>query len=183
MIRTDQKNLVYANRFVHVFDDDVTFPSGAVGRYVRIGSAAPTGRGVVVLALRDGRVGLVRTYRYALGRYQWALPRGFSQGDELTTVRAELLEETGATSTTVRRLGVVTPDSGLLYDEVAVYLAHVPDVETCTQDTDEVSGLEWVDVSDLRDRILSGDIDDGFTLAAWCLYTLHDPAATGRLAA
>jgi 8-oxo-dGTP pyrophosphatase MutT (NUDIX family) len=176
VIEREHENLVYTNRFIHVYDDQVRFADGRRGDYVRIRSAAE-GRGVVILALRGGHVGLVRTYRYAIGRHQWGLPRGFGHNiDESMSVRGELLEETGAEASSIDRLGVITPDSGLLSDEVAIYMALVPDIETAPVDTVEVAALEWVHPDDLDRRIRSGEIDDGFTLAAWCLYRLSQAA-------
>jgi 8-oxo-dGTP pyrophosphatase MutT (NUDIX family) len=171
-IKRERENLVYANRFVEIFDDEVRFADGQSGSYLRIRSAG-AGHGVVILALRDSRVGLVRTYRYPIGRYQWALPRGFAHGvDESESVRDELREETGANATSIQRLGVITPNSGILADEVSIYAVTVADRDTVPVDTVEVNALEWVSLEELDQRIRAGEIDDGFTLAAWCLFSL-----------
>ncbi|MFD0564238.1 NUDIX domain-containing protein [Kitasatospora saccharophila] len=124
-IRRTREVLAYRNRFVDVYDDEVTFPNGADGRYLRIRHRGE-GLGVVVLPVRDGTVGLVRTYRYPVGRLQWGLPRGFSHGaDPLVTARTELHEELGVPDAEFTLLGTITPDSGLLADPVAVVHAAV----------------------------------------------------------
>ncbi|MET7512788.1 hypothetical protein ABZS88_04800 [Streptomyces sp. NPDC005480] len=60
-------------------------------------------------------VGLVQTYRYPVGSWQWGLPRGFSHDrDPLVTARTELYEELGAQDAEFELLGTMTPDSGML---------------------------------------------------------------------
>lgn len=74
LIRLSLGRLVYQNPFANVFDDDVTFPDGTSGRYLRV---QPTGDGpgVVLLPLHHDRIGLVRTFRYAVGGWQGAAAR------------------------------------------------------------------------------------------------------------
>lgn len=160
---------VYANRFVEIYDDEVGFSSGAEGRFIRITSPMP-GRGVVVLAMNEGRIGLVRTFRYPIGEWQWALPRGFSHGvDESHTARQELREELGASAAVLRRIGLITPDSGLQDSVVAIFVAEVSPPFTAPTDTDEVAEVRWVETDVLWSMIASGEIVDGFTLSAMAL--------------
>jgi 8-oxo-dGTP pyrophosphatase MutT (NUDIX family) len=169
-IRRARERLVHANDYVRVYDDDVTFAGGDDGRYVRI-EPAGEGPGAVVLAVHEGRIALVRTYRYPLGAWQWALPRGFAHGsDPLVTARAELAEETGVTESRLEVLGSVTPDSGVQSHRVAVVLAWVdrPPGGGPT-DGDEVAEVRWVSLAELEDEIGGGGIEDGFTLAALTL--------------
>ncbi|MFL6076233.1 MAG: NUDIX hydrolase [Mycobacteriales bacterium] len=159
---------VYANAYVEVFDDEGVFPGGAAGRYLRV---HPRGDGpaVVVLPVRAGRIGLVRTYRYPIGAWQWALPRGFAQdADPLATARAELAEELGASASTLRRLGAVTPDSGLLTSRAVVVFAEVERVGPRT-DTAEVAAVRWETPARVSEEVRAGVLEDGFTLAALML--------------
>ncbi|HST84668.1 MAG TPA: NUDIX hydrolase [Kineosporiaceae bacterium] len=160
---------VYANPFVQIFDDEVVFPGGSQGRFIRIKAAMP-GRGVVMLPLHAGRIGLVKTYRYPIGAWQWGLPRGFSHGsDETFSAQQELLEELGASKVDLRRIGSVTPDSGLLETTVAVFVADVAEDFASPIDTDEVAAVKWIPLSELWSLIASGEINDGFTLATIAL--------------
>jgi 8-oxo-dGTP pyrophosphatase MutT (NUDIX family) len=175
MTRSVQKvreRLEYQNSYVQVYDDDVEFRGGSLGRYLRIVQQAE-GSGVVLIARHKESYALVRTYRYPIGAYQWAFPRGFSHGPDLEqTARMELREELGVEVRDQSVLGYLTPDSGLLAARVAVVLAEVDAESTTPEDTQEVEAIEWVDGIELRDRLRTGAIEDGFTLAAWALLTL-----------
>ena len=167
-----RERLEYQNSYVQVYDDDVVFRGGKSGRYVRIVHQAE-GSGVVLIARHGETYALVRTYRYPIGAYQWAFPRGFSHGPDLEqTARIELREELGVAARDQRVLGYLTPDSGLLAARVAVVLAEVDAESVTPEDTLEVEAIEWVDVITMRDRLRSGAIEDGFTLAAWALFEL-----------
>jgi len=165
-IRCLRERVVYENGFARVYDDEVTFPGGRKGRHLRV-ELTGDGTGVVILPLHGGSVALVRTYRYPVGSWQWALPRGFSQGaDPLETARGELHEELGVAEARVRLLGHVTPDSGLLANRVAVVLAEVGEPQAGRTDEREVAGVRWMPPDDLDAQVAAGEIEDGFTLAA-----------------
>ncbi len=168
-VRMVREILVHENPWVRVYDDEVVLPDGRPGRHVRI---APPGDwpGVVLLAVCGGDVALVHTYRYALGRPQWALPRGFAHGcDPLETARAELREELGAESAEFTVLGEFTPDSGLLASRVAVVRARLTERADRPQDTTEVAGVRWVPCAALWAMASAGELDDGMTLTAMTL--------------
>ncbi|MDI5971432.1 NUDIX hydrolase [Streptomyces sp. SL13] len=168
-IRRLREVLVHANRFVRIHDDEVAFPDGSLGRYVRV-TPAVEGVGVVLLAVCGGAVALVHTYRYPLGSWQWALPRGFAQDtDPLVTARAELREELGVTAVDLSVLGTFTPDSGLLSTRVSVVRATLADREVRPEDTNEVAAVRWIPAADLWTMAADGTLDDGMTLAAMSL--------------
>jgi len=172
-IRRTRERLVHENPYVRVYDDDVRFADGTDGRYVRI-EPAGDGPGAVLLAVHDGRIALVRTYRYPLGAWQWALPRGFAHAtDPLVTARAELEEETGVTDAHLRVVGRVTPDSGVQAHRVAIVLAHVHALPNGGPPDDEVAEVRWVTLDELEQEIADGAVEDGFTLAALTLARVH----------
>ncbi|MFJ5230401.1 NUDIX hydrolase [Kitasatospora sp. NPDC088391] len=173
-VRRTREVLAYRNRFVDVYDDEVVFPSGTPGTYLKI-RHRDEGLGVVILPVHGDTIGLVRTYRYPLGRPQWALPRGFSHGtDPLLTARTELHEELGIPDAEFHLLGTMTPDSGLLAAEVAIVRALVP---TTTPSSplapDEVTETRWLPLPELWHWIATGALDDGMTLAALTLAQAH----------
>jgi ADP-ribose pyrophosphatase len=168
-IRTVREHEVYRNELVTVFDDEVVFPGGRAGHYVRVDMVGE-GTGVVLLPTHAGRVALVRTYRYPIATQQWALPRGLSHGaDVMTTARVELREELGVTDATLAILGHVTPDSGLLSSRVAIVHATLTSASLAPADTEEVSESRWLTADEITAQIASGRLEDGFTLAALAL--------------
>jgi ADP-ribose pyrophosphatase YjhB (NUDIX family) len=173
-IRLLRQKLIHENNFIRVWDDDVSFPGGQVGTHIRIESTRP-GHGVVVLVRAGDRVALVRVFRYPLGKWEWALPRGFSEEeDSVTTARREVLEELGLEGVTPVRLGTVTPDSGLMSTQVDIFrLVLAAEPSTDPRDIDEVQAIAWISIEDLERRISQGEINDGFTIAAMTLDRVH----------
>jgi ADP-ribose pyrophosphatase len=158
--------MVYKNDYVTVYDDDVSFPTDVRGRHVRI--VESHGRsGIAVLALCAGRVALVRTYRYPVEVWEWGIPRGFAQHDNPdATARSELAQELGEAPDHLLKLVQMTPNSGLLSSVVHVYIARYATQMTSPIDTGEVAAVRWLPVRELLNEISSGEIRDGFTLAA-----------------
>ena len=172
-IHRTREVLVHENAYVRVYDDEVTFGNGSAGRYVRI-EPAGEGPGAVMVAVHAGQIALVRTYRYPVGDWQWALPRGFAHGtDPLVTARAELEEETGVTAADLRVIGAVTPDSGVQAHRVAIVLADVHRLSDGGPSDDEVAEVRWVSLDELEREVADGRIEDGFTLAALTLARVH----------
>lgn len=163
---------MYANRFIEVYDDEVSMPNGERGTYLRV--VESRGRpGVAVLPLWNNRVGLVRTFRYSLGEWEWGIPRGFGKvHDVRASALDELIEELGAAPDELVSLGEVAPNSGLLASKVHAFLARYSRMPTRPVDTDEVHGMRWITTHELRSEISSGLIPDAFTLSAALLATL-----------
>lgn len=159
---------VYENRFITLFDDEVSFPGGKPGRYVRMRAKAKH-PGVALLVVDDDRMALVLTYRYPVSAWQWGIPRGFGHdADPLVSAHAELAEETGIETGDLSVLGWLTPDSGTQDSRVAVVLARVSHQDSFARDLDpEISGLQWPLVREVEAHIGTGEVEDGFTLSAF----------------
>ncbi|CCI52665.1 NUDIX hydrolase [Nostocoides jenkinsii] len=170
MIHTEFEHLVYENRFIEVWDDDVRFKDGTRGTYLRISTKPTNDHGVVVIPRRGLDFCLVKTYRYPLGRVQLAFPRGFGEGGAPEEdARRELKEETGLDSLNTRLLGWVTPDSGLLTSRVAVVGAEVPGTVASVLDVREVDEVVWLSAPLMLKLMSTGELDDAFTLSALML--------------
>ncbi len=175
-VRRVRERLAYANEYVRVYDDDV-MRHGTPSRQLRIVPASGH-CGVAVLALSGRRVALVRTYRYAVGGWEWGIPRGFAHWpDAAPTAVAELREELGGPPDALTSLGLVHPDSGLLGFAVQVFLARYDATVSAPTDVDEVAEVAWADVAEVWRRVHAGEVQDAFTLAALSLAT-----AAGQLA-
>lgn len=102
----ERENLVYENRYVAVYDDDVAFPSGEKGAYFRTQWKAPYG--VAIVPVIGDEVILIRSYRYTEGAIVTEIPQGFGtdgSSPEADAVR-ELYEETGLRSKELTLLAV-----------------------------------------------------------------------------
>jgi 8-oxo-dGTP pyrophosphatase MutT (NUDIX family) len=163
------EHVVYRNRFITVYDDPVIFNNGAQGTYVKIveSDGLP---GVAALPLAGDQVGLVRTYRYALGAWEWGIPRGFAHGgDPKESAKIELVEEIGIEPQELIPLGQISPNSSLLASVVSLFIARYSSpVITSLIDTFEIADVRWLPTVELLSEIAAGTITDGFTLAAVC---------------
>jgi len=80
---------------------------------------------VIIPVLDDGRIVLIRQFRYAAGQYLWELVAGHKEPGENPDrgARRELMEETGYTAKRIRKLFEIFPSPGLLSERMDIYLA------------------------------------------------------------
>lgn len=138
---------------------------------------------VLWLQRQDGTVALLSHHRTAARTTLWELPRGTAKAGESLQDCAirEGEEETGFAISRdgVRLLGHLYPDAGLLATRVAVYAARASgtllpgDRPTDAQESASIESLRWVTPPMLAALIAAGEIQDGFTLAAWGLWMAH----------
>lgn len=133
---------------------------------------------VVVARNHQGAFALVRQRRLAIERDLWEFPRGMSEGsdvDGIATGLRELLEETGFHGENGISLGQIYPDSGILGGHIEVIACTVPEQKRCEIDG-EVDALQWVSLAELRSMIVSGELQDSISLAAFTLWKTRDEA-------
>jgi ADP-ribose diphosphatase len=127
---------------------------------------------VVVLAVDDSgpmpRILLERQYRHAANDYLWELPAGrIDPGEsELRAARRELLEETGYTATTWRRILKFYASPGFVAETMAVYLATGLCAGEAQPEEDEVIHKRMVALSTAVKMVLRGTIRDAKTISS-----------------
>lgn len=143
---------IYRGRLLHVLEDEVRLPDGAVARreYIRHPGA------VMIIPVLDAEtVVLVRQFRYPLRRHFYELPAGKrEQGeDPLATARRELREECGYEAAEWRRLASIHPCIGYSDEAIDIYLARgLTHVGQATDDEEFVEvvpmklaeALDWI---------------------------------------
>jgi ADP-ribose pyrophosphatase len=162
--------LAYAdaeNRWVRLYFDKVRFPNGKQGRFNRIVEGAANA-GVAILPYTKSQIGLVRQFRYPVSEEVWEIPRGFADTSDLeANARRELVEETNLQPASLRNLGQVHPNSGLLSAKVYIFAAHFESPEhSRPNDLDEVSEFRWFPCHKVIEDAAGGAIKDVFTIAA-----------------
>lgn len=133
--------------------------------------------GVAVLPVTDGRVGLIRIYRPAICSYSWEIPHGFvDEGEsDYSSALRELLEETGLTvqPTCFSSLGYVTPDAGVLAARVHLFLAEASRLTHKVKSELGLRKFHFFSFDALERMIEQSEIQDTFTISAWCKYKLQ----------
>ena len=137
---------------------------------------------VVILPLLDARrVVLIRQQRVAVSQVLWELPAGTREVGEApeSTARRELREETGYRAGHMDSLGKFYTSPGILDELMYAYLATDLTFEGQALEEDERIETEVVSVGDVRRMVLSGEIQDGKSIAALALYLLGNQHAEG----
>lgn len=122
--------------------------------------------GAGVVAVRDGRVCLVRQYRVALGRMTLEIPAGKVDAGEPRDLCAarELTEETGLLAERLELLCESYGAPGFTDEHTSVYFAHGLSEGDAHPDEGEFLNVLWVPVADVVDAIRAGLIDDAKTV-------------------
>jgi ADP-ribose pyrophosphatase len=162
------KSIVYKNPWWRYCLDQIELPSGRQGEYHY---AATDGSSMVVPLANDGRLLLVRQYRYTGKSDSIEFPcGGLKEGSTYDeTAKHELIEETGYLPGTLESVGSFNPCNGLLDEICRVYIARGLQYVGSHPDETECLELVRVTVEEMDAFIQNGTIWDGMTLAAWSL--------------
>lgn len=134
------------------------------------------GRGVITVPrFANGDLILVRLRRAPALGFALEFPRGgVEEGESLEDGAArELLEETGysADLADVRCIGKVAADSATLNGATPVYWVPLQEGRAPGAfDTEEIDSVLRVSQAQFEEMVRQGEIFDGQTLAAWCLF-------------
>ncbi|MDO8412446.1 MAG: NUDIX hydrolase [Gallionellaceae bacterium] len=166
-------------KFLVYFDHVIDQAGGEVRDYLVVAPKNPGENlvtGVAILPIVDGQIGLIRIYRPAIRSYSWEIPHGFVEEGESdhSSASRELLEETGLTvaAECLSSLGYITPDSGVLAARVHLFLAEACYPSQQAQPEIGLREFRFFPVAVVEEMITHSDIQDTFTLAAWCKYQL-----------
>lgn len=126
---------------------------------------------VVVLATDDGRgepvVLLERQYRHAASSFLWELPAGRIDKEEkaLAAAKRELLEETGFTAQSWKRILHFFASPGFVAEPMTLYWARGLRAGKAEPEDDEVIEIHMVPLSRAVQMVVRGAIQDGKTIA------------------
>lgn len=123
--------------------------------------------GVAVFAMDDqGRVALVRQYRYPMGEETLELPAGKLEPgeDPRDSGLRELAEETGLVPGTFEDMGCLYSSPGILAERICLYFAKDLTQGPTHPDDGEFVETVWLPYQDLVDKARRGEIKDGKTL-------------------
>lgn len=127
---------------------------------------------VVIPVLDDGRIVMIRQYRYAAGKYLWELVAGHKEHNEdpAKGARRELTEETGYRARSVRKLFELFPSPGLLGERMDIYMATGLTKGKARPEDDEKISRKIVALGEALRWIRQGKICDAKTIAGLLYY-------------
>lgn len=176
--KTVKKNYIYEGRILNLRCDDAVLPNGKPCKREVIEHPG----GASVLCVKDGRIALVRQYRYAYGEELLEIPAGKLQfgEDPMFAAKRELEEETGLIAERLEHMLTLYPSPGYINEKIYVYEAISAKEGSQHLDEDEFLNVLYLLPEEIMDKILSGEIKDGKTIAAFLLYkNRHDISCKG----
>lgn len=162
--------VVYKSPWRMMVVDLVKSVSGKMFAYERIIPTTPSG-GTVIIPVYNNNFVLIKQYRHALRREQWAFPRGFGEMglNAFENAKKELREEIHAEALSCEELGTTLADSGLSGEEIKVFCCEIKDFGF-DSGYEGITNVAAFSLDELKNMIRDRKLDDGFTLAALALY-------------
>jgi len=144
--------------------DDVKLDDGVVTKREIVEHRGAT---AIVPVLEDGRVVLVRQYRYAATTDLLEIPAGTLEAQEEPEVcaRRELEEETGYKCQEIRKMSVIFLAPGYSTERIHIYLAKGLTETKPRMEEDERINVEKTPMPVALQMISSGKIQDAKTIA------------------
>lgn len=166
--KTDSKQ-IYDGRILKLKKDAVILPNGKEGvREVIVHNG-----GSAILCVKDGKILLVKQFRYPFNEEIYEIPAGkINEGEKpIDTARRELEEEAGLKAKSVKLIFKTYPTPA--YDTEIIYIYEAEDIYDSVQhlDEDEFLTASWFTFDEINKMLENGIIKDGKTLIA-ILYAL-----------
>lgn len=158
-----KQKTIYNGKILTLNVDEVELPDGKISsrEYIRHNG------GAAVLLVKDGKVLLVKQFRYAYGKEIYEIPAGkLDKGEDGAVAAArELEEETGFRAQLVHALDLY-PSPGYTDEVIHIYFANNFEYAGQKLDEGEFLNCEFIGLEDVLKMIESGEICDAKTVAA-----------------
>lgn len=166
--KTVNKNYIYNGKIINLRCDDAFLPDGTPCKREIVEHPG----GAAVLCVKDGKVALVKQFRYAYGEELYEIPAGKLEAgeDPKLTARRELSEETGLTAKELVHLFTIYPTPG--YTNEKIYIYEAKDIQEGARHLDEGEFLnvEYLPLDRVYQKIENDEIRDAKTVVALLAY-------------
>ena len=168
--KTVKANYIFKGKILNLRCDDAELPDGKPCSREFI----EHGGGACVLYVKDGKVLLVRQYRYPYAESIYEIPAGkLDKGEEpIKTAIRELEEEGGLVADELKLLYVMYPSPGYTNEKIYIYQALSAHETAARLDEGEYLDAEYVDLERVKEMLANGEICDGKTIIALQAYLL-----------
>lgn len=169
--KTVRKNYIYRGKIINVRCDDAELPNGRPCRREIVEHPG----GACVLCVKDGKVALVKQFRYAYGEAIYEIPAGkLNEGeDPMLAAERELGEETGMIADDLVLRFVLYPTPGYTNEKIFIYEALGVREGKQHLDEGEFLNVEFVPIEDALEMVENGAICDAKTIVALQRYALE----------
>lgn len=168
--KTVNKNYVYRGKIVNLRVDDAVLPDGKPCKREVIEHPG----GASVLYVEDGKVLLVRQFRYCYGEETFEIPAGkLNAGeDPMFTAVRELDEEAGVIADSLEHMFTIYPTPGYTNEKIYIYRAKSVKQGRVHLDEGEFLNSFYVPIAEAVNMIADGRIKDSKTIIAIQQYML-----------
>jgi len=166
--------LIFDGKILHLYRDDIRLPNGEPAEREVI---RHVGAVCVIPVLDDGRVVMERQYRYPVDEVILEIPAGKLESKEENheaAVLRELEEETGYRAGTLIPLGKFYPACAYSDETIWMYLAKDLVMGDRHPDQDEFLDVELMELKELVQMVLAGEIPDAKTQIAVLKAAAHE---------
>lgn len=155
--------LVYEGKILSLYVDDVRLPDGKGSKRECVRHCG----GAAVLFVKDGKVALVKQYRYLYGKEIYEIPAGkMDKGEQpKASAQRELLEETGYRAE-IKHLLDIYPSPGYTDEIIHIFVAEGGEYVGEKLDEGEYLNCEFFTVDSVLKMIEDGEITDAKTVSA-----------------
>lgn len=169
--KTVRKNYIYRGKIINVRCDDAELPNGRPCRREIVEHPG----GACVLCVKDGKVALVKQFRYAYGEAIYEIPAGkLNEGeDPMLAAERELGEETGMIADELVLRFVLYPTPGYTNEKIFIYEALGVREGKQHLDEGEFLNVEFVPIEVALEMVENGSICDAKTIVALQRYALE----------
>lgn len=152
--------------------DEYRRPDDAIGKYYYVDSP---GSVMIIPITEAGKFVLAKQYRYLNGKESLEFPGGGKKANMsyLQNAQAELKEEIGGVGE-LEYLGAFNPCNGITNEICEVYIGKSINLTPATPDDSEEIEIVELSANEMKDKILSGEIWDGMTIACFSYYLMNN---------
>ena len=170
--KTVKKNYLYEGKILSLRKDEALSADGKPC----IREIIEHSGGACVLYVEDGKVLLVRQYRYAYGESIYEIPAGKLNLGEVPMLAAqrELEEETGIKAGRLELLYVAYPTPGYTDEKIYIYRAFDGVKTAQNPDDGEFVDVEWIPLETVKKMLKNGEIKDAKTIIALQAYFMNE---------
>jgi len=168
--KVKKSEIIFKGKVFDLQVDEIEYGSG--NKAVREVAVHPGGS-VIVPVKDDGKLIMVKQFRYPFQKFMLELPAGkLDKGeDPLNCAERELKEETGYSSNKISKLGAITTTPGFCSEILHIYLAE--DLQEGNHNREEGEyGMEMFEFSldEIEEKIRNGEIIDSKTICGIYYY-------------
>ncbi|HTS11862.1 MAG TPA: NUDIX hydrolase [Candidatus Limnocylindrales bacterium] len=169
-VKVVSSEVAYEGRVFAVRRDHVIEPSGVEATREIV---THSGSVVVLPVFPDGKILLIRQYRYAAKQYLWEVVAGRKDEGEdfLTGAKRELEEETGYRARKMTKILDVFPTPGFVTENMVVYVAEGLTKGEARPEDDEKITARIFKLREAEQWIRTGKIHDAKSVAAILYYS------------